>query len=545
MKSTRLLLLLATFSLSLAQNVQITPDWSVTQIQLNIFKGGLVKYLTDNYLYHWGDLIDGLNWDAQGFIDQDQLKKNFDYTYGFHLSPTKNETGLLVLNLDQFQWPTVVVVPAGTMIYSRVWAGICFQKLPNATETEALGKIVPFIDEIPGFGFFGARATVWSAKLTQQVMSGPRAPQKYRIEMDSIKNPVLYRDLYLGGAPSKFVESQDWTDVQKHWAIIDLLQPAGAKCANILYPDDPTKAVDGAFLDKYVRAAKRAALHTVISDGWSFDFSAKNITRDLLNDIWPILSGQSGTGDMFRGDSAMFGNEGNNYTVAVSPAQYKSLYYNSYLSLKKISDLADNQTLVQIIYPDVFHINVNLLPSKLYYEITSYSQNELKANLTLARELNRKISEELFYSVISNIYSPYIPVDTKTITALASIRPFSQFNDEIIGFLLRSVTNSTSTGLNFPPSLYPFFTKIYPEMQRYQSVRNMVHLPQWRQYLDSTFGGPRMGPLNKNWDQLDQDYNMILSDWNKTYTKTDCQLVVEGKWMKFVDIKSVGWRSAQ
>lgn len=75
-------------------------------------------------MYHWGSINDGLRWDSQGYIDQDEMDWLIDHGEGmaagggFYVSEDKYDSKSFG------DWPTVVVIPAGTLRYSNVWAGI-------------------------------------------------------------------------------------------------------------------------------------------------------------------------------------------------------------------------------------------------------------------------------------------------------------------------------------------------------------------------------------------------------------------------------------
>jgi len=430
-----------------AEDVVITPTWNVTRIQLNIFTGGLTKYLFDNYMYHWGPVVDGLRWDSQGFVDQEEIDFHIAHGEGmaagggFYISEDKYDSKYFG------PWPTVVVIPAGTLRYSDVWAGICFGHIPNRNDKAALGRIVPFIDE---YWVFSDWRVVHSAKLTQQVMSGPRAPEKYRIPWEAIGNVTNYRDLHLTSAPPKFSETEEFKNITRHWALIDYLQPVGAKCALKLYPDDPFKAVDAQKFARFVELTKKAG--TLTRQPWEYNYNAANKTQEFFNAMWTVISGDKDNSNMYRSEEMRFGSQENNYTVVVNNAHLTTLRTNNYLTVNKLRDLPNNSALVEIYSPSAVQLSSTLL-NKLSYPVrqkySSYSMQEIKNNTEVRKMLTQLILKDLLQVEVRYGYWRF--ATPQQILNLAAIMPFSDYNDQFLSVMLRAVgEGDLQRDFNFP-----------------------------------------------------------------------------------------------
>lgn len=52
---------------------KITPTWSFNQTQLDLFVSELERTDAEMYGYHWGDVLSGLRYAKQNFIDQEEM----------------------------------------------------------------------------------------------------------------------------------------------------------------------------------------------------------------------------------------------------------------------------------------------------------------------------------------------------------------------------------------------------------------------------------------------------------------------------------------
>jgi len=519
--------------------VVITPTWNVTRTQLNIFTGGLTKYLFDNYMYHWGPVVDGLRWDSQGFVDQDEI--DFHIAHGEGMAAG----GGFYISEDKYDsqgfgpWPTVVVIPAGTLRYSDVWAGICFGRIPTKDEKAHLGRIVPFIDEY--WLIFSKWRVVHSAKLTQQVMSGPRAPEKYRIPWERIGNVTSYRALHLTGAPPKFTETDEFKQVTRHWGLIDYLQPVGAKCALMLYPDDPFKAVDAKKFANFVEIANRAGVMT--RQPWEYNNNVLNKTGDFYNEVWTLISGEKDNSNMYRSKEMRYGSQENNYTVALTTAQLYNLGLSNYLTVNQLGNLPNNLTLVEIYHPDAVHLPASVsyrLSSSVMSQYNKYTKDQIKNNTEVREMLTRLIIKDLMQYELRYMSTYGFP-DLQVIRNLAAIAPFSDYNDQLLSVMFRAIGAGSELrqDFNFPISLLPFIPNAG---SNFFNNEMLIQKEQWKEYLGRIFNGPKMGPLTQKWNTLDNVYPRVYNQWNSNYTKDDCKALLQGDWMQFMDSVAKGWR---
>ncbi|PRP89225.1 hypothetical protein PROFUN_02099 [Planoprotostelium fungivorum] len=499
------LFLLGLVGSCLSQTIVVTPTWNVSQTQLNIFTGGLTKYIFDNYMYHWGPILPSLRWDTQGFVDQeeiDYLIKNGNGMAaggGYYISEDKYDS-------EYFgPWPTTVVIPAGTLRYSNVWAAMVFGKMPNDEEKAYLGRIVPFIDE---YFIFGDWRVVHSAKLLQQVMAATRAPEKYRIPMDKVRLPTDYQSLHLVGAPAKFSGTKEWKDVRRHWALLDYVSP-WAKCAVLLHPEDPFSIVDAAKFDRYVET-----LINVVDPLVPGEYGSRSLNRSTAAVLTQkLFSGITGKGKsdpsvIFRRTPLRSGSAATNYTVDVSPHQLYSLRSNAYITVENVQVLNENRTRVSFWYPDALH-NSQLLDAQymsydMIRKIRSF-QSEIPTNQTLREELTAEMLADIFYTAITS-YS------IRDVQNLFNIQAFSEESDVITN--LYPLLFSRSLRYDMVPAQLALY--LPPIADTLGGMRQL----QWKQYIHKMFNGPKPDDLTATWNEVDRALMNELSDWKEDYTKT-------------------------
>ncbi|PRP79157.1 hypothetical protein PROFUN_13107 [Planoprotostelium fungivorum] len=446
----RFLLLCLLFSSASAQVYSVTSDWSFDQTQLDSFLSQLNRTTEDQWMFHWGDLISGVRYARQGFIDQQELDVlnagSGSGGGGFYVSLDPTDTSYYGV------FPTAVLIEKGTLLFTSYDTTETMRLLeilgcPFADlliqDVVALGAIVPFLDAYfsPNHRVGSRWRAIHNAKLTTRVEPG------YLLE-----NPI--RDEIIEVVEDDKINIVCSIDsvqrnISRHVALFSYIGESETSC-RLNLNEDLWNDVDTDKFEGYY------TLHRYVTDQLKEETSTGGITTKFKRTIgsrheskwggigfseaeqW-AMAGYNDTSEMWRKSEKVVGD--NVTGVIVSDQELETLRNNPYITLSILHrDEEKRRTAVQYWHPDVFHYkkarSAGLISDAMAQLITSMSQKKLRAHTHLRGELNAKLMEDMLHVALDRLVG-------------------SAFNDTI-GILFRLVDSIIPMSDDKPLRLWAF-----------------------------------------------------------------------------------------
>ncbi|PRP83347.1 hypothetical protein PROFUN_09328 [Planoprotostelium fungivorum] len=422
----RFLLLCLLFSSASAQVYNVTSDWSFDQTQLDSFLSQLNRTTEDQWMFHWGDLISGLRYARQGFIDQQELDVlnagSGSGGGGFYVSLDPTDTSYYGV------FPTAVLIEKGTLLFTSYDTTETMRLLeilrcPFADlliqDVVSLGAIVPFLDAYfsPNHRVGSKWRAIHNAKLTTRVKPGYLLEGLIRDEI--IK--VVEDDKISVVCSIDSVQR----NISRHVALFSYIGELNLN--EDLWNDVDTEKFEGYYtLHRYVTDQSKeetstggittrfkrtiGSRHESKWGGIGFSKAeqwATNHTRYFIPELY-TMAGHNDTSEMWRKSEKVVGD--NVTGVIVSDQELETLRNNPYITLSILyRDEEKKRTAVQYWHPDVFHYKKARSASLVSYEtaelISSVSEEKLVAHEQLRQQLNARLMQDLMQIGLERMFN--------------------------------------------------------------------------------------------------------------------------------------------
>jgi len=430
-----------------AQQIQISPGFSVTQKQLDDWTRSLPKTDKELWFFHWGPVAQSMRYVDAGTISQDELN-------WFIRNPSGQlSAGGFYMSQDRYDsssygpYCVVAIVDAGTPIYRQDNVSILGVNYLSDIQKSLLGAHVPFIHQFDDY--FKTWFVTHSSQVLKKLVSGaslspPVMPRIARNEQEMWSWMKDLREAANNNGYSKGVsDSINWLD--SFYNLFYYMDAVALSRAIRVNPNDPWHEFEPEHFENF-RNTRRYLLDVldgkqhpgvsrggVLGAGMSKNDWVRNQTDVVIPMLWSSIAGTVTKNVTIRGEEVRAGgaDQPRNTFLANAP-EMKALQDNLYLTVESTPNGADFD--IAYYYPDVFHFQGvaknGYISASLAAELQR-EQSNMKNDVIKRERNNRRLLQELLQNLFSRWYGKKIDTlleATKFMVEFVSIHPYEDYN---------------------------------------------------------------------------------------------------------------------
>jgi len=552
------LLLLVLLAACAAQNITISPGWTVTQQQLDAWSKSLLKTEKEMRLYHWGPMTAGVRWADRGFVDQGELDVLTRSDRGIFLSKDRSA------QKSQGFYCTVFVLPAGTLIYNSADLSVLGRRYISFSERAQLGRVVPFLHH-----YLTNRWVTYSAKLTSNVQSGLRETPPVLPSRFAVTEQQLWKwnDEFLSMSANGSISSNLNTSINylnRFLTLFYYFDAIALSRAIRVSPQDPWRQFEPEHFESYQNARHYlqqvllgrekmgVSRRGILGAGFPKAQWVQNQTDVVIPKLWSMIAGtKQKTVTMRGGEVRAGGSNLPNNTFAVPEGELAAMMANPYLTVQVYSYGKNSE--VCYYYPDVNHYQgvakAGYLSAELVDILNNLDKNATKNNQTLQAQMNRRILSELLNNLFSRWYGKNITSIrelTKLMIEFVSIHPYEDYNGRTTRIYAHLAIYESAVGeyskVQLPHEYISDFdtitpTRIYGQFTENASpyIWQLMRSLQKEMILSAGLGKQPDYFVLPQWEDLTRSLKMFGLNGTVTWSSDDLYMIEKRRFTQLLD----------